>query len=465
MKKKFVALVFPAIVISALYTGCKKSSSDTDTDTETTNTTSGAAISALNCTSGTFTAAATINVAYSGTASIPYTGGNGVSYSAGTAISSTGVTGLTAILSAGTLASGAGNLTYTISGTPTSSGTASFAISFGGQSCSLSLTVNAASTSTSCVGATGVAKLICLCDAFKATLSTSQVSSVQLSYSFSNIKTWSNLPAAMSSRLGIKLGSLSSTQLAAAKEIIKEMSGTASNEGWDEVQQLWAADDYLLANGGGSTYGAGNYYLAFFGTPSSSGTFEIMMTGHHKTVANTYTNGTLVSATPHFAAVEPLTFTSGSTSYSPITQEKDAFAAILNSLSTSQLAACKSSSTFSDLLLGPSANWQFPTTHTGLQCNSLSADQKTLVINAIKTYVNDVSDTEAATILATYTAELDNTYLLYSGTTAMNTKNDYFRIDGPRVWIEFSVQGGIVLSGVHYHSVWRDRTSDYAGTK
>jgi hypothetical protein len=190
-----------------------------------------------------------------------------------------------------------------------------------------------------------------------------------------------------------------------------------------------------------------------------------MMTGHHKTVANTYTNGTLVSATPHFAAVEPLTFTSGSISYSPITQEKDAFVAILNSLSTSQLAACKSSSTFSDLLLGPSANWQFPTTHTGLQCNSLSSDQKTLVINAIKTYVNDISDTEAATILATYTAELDNTYLLYSGTSAMNTKNDYFRIDGPRVWIEFSVQGGIVLSGVHYHSVWRDRTSDYAGTK
>jgi hypothetical protein len=66
--------------------------------------------------------------------------------------------------------------------------------------------------------------------------------------------------------------------------------------------------------------------------------------------------------------------------------------------------------------------------------------------------------------LATYTAELDNTYILYSGTTALDTKNDYVRIDGPHVWIEFSVQNGIIMSGVHHHSVWRDRVNDYGTT-
>jgi hypothetical protein len=72
--------------------------------------------------------------------SVPYTGGNGGSYN-GQTVNSTGVTGLTATLTAGNFANGAGSLTYTITGTPASSGTASFAISIGGQSCTFTDTV------------------------------------------------------------------------------------------------------------------------------------------------------------------------------------------------------------------------------------------------------------------------------------------------------------------------------------
>ena len=99
-------------------------------------------ITSLNCGTVSYNATATANTAYSGTATISYNGGNGAVYSSGTSIASTGVSGLTATLQAGTLANGNGSLTYTISGTPASAGTASFALSFGGQSCSISLTVN-----------------------------------------------------------------------------------------------------------------------------------------------------------------------------------------------------------------------------------------------------------------------------------------------------------------------------------
>lgn len=111
-------------------------------DTATGGTTDAASVSALSCGSGSFSATATAGAAYSATATIPYTGGNGKAYSAGTSIASTGVTGLSVTLQAGTLANGSGNLSYSVSGTPSAPGTASFAISFGGQSCSLSLTVN-----------------------------------------------------------------------------------------------------------------------------------------------------------------------------------------------------------------------------------------------------------------------------------------------------------------------------------
>jgi uncharacterized protein (TIGR02145 family) len=76
------------------------------------------------------------------TSSVPYTGGNGGTYPAQT-ITSTGVTGLTATSAAGTFANGVGALTYVISGTPESSGAASFALNIGGQSCTLQIPVNA----------------------------------------------------------------------------------------------------------------------------------------------------------------------------------------------------------------------------------------------------------------------------------------------------------------------------------
>ncbi len=436
-------------------------------DDVTTTTT--ASITALTCSAATFTTTPTASTAFTGTATVPYTGGNGAAYSAGSSIASTGVTGLTATLTAGTLASGAGNATFAISGTPSAAGTASFAISVGGQSCTLSLTVSAGTTggtTTDCSSKTGVEQIVCLADAFKATLSATQIATLQLDYTFANIKTWSNLPAAMSARKGLKLGSLSATQLAAAKALIEAMTkSSVANEGYDEVKQIWAADDWLVSDGrANSDYGSGNYYLAFFGTPSTTGTFEIMETGHHKTVANTYTNGALVAATPHFVAVEPITWTTGGVTYAPVTQETDAMKALLASLSATQLATAKSSSSFSDIILTPGKEWQFPTTYTGLVCSGLTDAQKALALNVIKTYTNDIDAASATKFLALYTSEIDKTYITYSGTGNMNTKGDYFRIDGPHVWIELSQNGGIIYSGPHPHSVWRDRVSDYAGT-
>lgn len=71
---------------------------------------------------------------------IPYTGGNGRGY-LGQVINSTGVTGLTATLNPGSFANGNGTLTYTITGTPSSGGIASFSINIGGQACILTRTV------------------------------------------------------------------------------------------------------------------------------------------------------------------------------------------------------------------------------------------------------------------------------------------------------------------------------------
>lgn len=99
-------------------------------------------ISSLNCSSPVNTGSLTSGVIASGVSSeISYDNGNGSSHT-GQVVTSTGVTGLTATLSAGNFATGPGTLTYTISGTPSSDGIASFAINIGGQTCTLTRAVN-----------------------------------------------------------------------------------------------------------------------------------------------------------------------------------------------------------------------------------------------------------------------------------------------------------------------------------
>jgi hypothetical protein len=303
--------------------------------------------------------------------------------------------------------------------------------------------------------------------AFAATLSSSQLSSLNQQYTYKNAQAWSNLPQSMSrNRVGLQLSTLDATQRTALAELLKVATGTTAGEGYDEIQQLLNADDYLAANGGGSAYGSGNYFIAFLGTPSTTGTWELQFGGHHLAFANTYTNGALEGATPSFRAVEPVTpFTQNGVTNTPLTSEQKALAAMLSSLSSSQQATAKLSKTYSDLVMRPGNDWAFPSTREGVKVSTLSADQKALVLAAIATYVNDLNSADAAKIMAKYTSELDETYISFSGSTGLTQQGDYVRIDGPSVWIEFSMQRGAVLSGPHPHSVWRDRVTDYGGTK
>ncbi|WP_370901395.1 hypothetical protein [Chryseobacterium gossypii] len=94
---------------------------------------------ALICASAVFNpASATQNQPYTGTLTIPYTGGDGSAYAAQTYQAN----GLTATLSAGNFATGNGTLQFNVIGTPVSASPAVFNISINGSTCSaLSLPV------------------------------------------------------------------------------------------------------------------------------------------------------------------------------------------------------------------------------------------------------------------------------------------------------------------------------------
>lgn len=357
------------------------------------------------------------------------------------------------------------------------------------------------SPTTSAGSAAGSGDVVALAEAFAATLSDDQRTSLEQEYSFENAANWSNLPNALltggggapaggtggapsggppsgapgggapgggtssTGRVGLQTDSLSDEQWTALEALLAAATGSAENEGFDEIVQHLEADDYLGDNGGGDDYGRGNYFIAFLGTPAATGTWELQFGGHHLAVANTYVDGALAGATPSFRGIEPFTTVEvdGDT-VQPEQQEAAAFSALLTSLDSDQLAAATLSESYNDILLGPGNDWAFPTTAEGVAGSELTDGQKSLLLAAINTYVGDLADADAATILARYQSELDDTHVAFSGSTAMDAQGDYVRIDGPSVWIEFSQQNGIVLSGAHPHAVWRDEQTDYAGT-
>lgn len=460
LSKIFWGLSMSAVVLIA----CNQSTSDP------TPTPTSAAITALTCGSATFSGTPTAGSAFTGTATVPYTGGNAVAYSAGAAVASTGVTGLSATLAAGTLASGAGSVTFAITGTPSAAGTASFAVSVGGQSCTIALTVNAASTSTGTAWAvdTDMANIVKAAENFKTSLSATQVTSLQYAYTIAQAKKWSNLPEGLyRGRVGLQSSTFSTAQWTAFYALLKAATGTPGSEGNEEYAGIIDADDYLRANGGSSDYGSGNYYVAFLGTPSATGLWCLQIGGHHGTIIHTYNGGKMTGGTPSFRSTEPYpTWVSTNTkaTLQPLVQETAAFAKMLQGLTATEQATAKRATAQNDLIVGPQKDGSFPTTKTGVKVGNLTATQKDLVLAAIKTYVDDLDDKAAAAVLAKYKAELDETYISYVGTTTVATQGDYVLIDGPSVWIEWSMQGGIVIrNGVHPHSVWRDRKADYGG--
>jgi hypothetical protein len=121
------------------------------------------------------------------------------------------------------------------------------------------------------------------------------------------------------------------------------------------------------------------------------------------------------------------------------------------------------------------------TTGRGVLFTALTPQEQVAALVAIAAWVKTQKGDIAEELLRDYVSPdaLAQTYVAYSpgqGGTAdfgpnplqqaspVSAAGSYFRIDGPRVWIEAVVQQAIVFRAenwVHYHTLWRDKTADY----
>lgn len=314
---------------------------------------------------------------------------------------------------------------------------------------------------------TQTAKVVCAANIFLATLSEAQKTEVLLELTQENAVRWSNFPTPVGERNGIRLSTLTAEQQTAAEAVVKTAMG---EEGYNKAMRIRMADDVVASlsseggnRGGGVEFTSGAYFLAFLGTPSTTDTWIVQFGGHHLAYNVTYKADEVASATPLHTGVEPRSWTTedGAT-YAPLNNEHDSMAAMLASLSDEQLATAQLSETFSDVLVGPQADGQFPATKAGLAVSELNDEQKALVLAAMQPWVQNADDTTASELLAIYEEELNDTYIAFSGDPSLTNNADYARIDGPSVWIELACQSSdIDPSGIHYHTIWRDHTRDY----
>lgn len=344
--------------------------------------------------------------------------------------------------------------------------------------------------------------VVCAAEAFLATLSDEQKAQVVLPLEVANSTAWSNLPCGSSCRVGIALSDLSETQRASALAVLKAASSEFGDDGYDELTQIMMADDVLGVaqstgvgggpgtgtaggappdggtapadapappdgapaggGGGGGGYASTNYLIAFLGQPSATGTWQLQFGGHHLALLKTYANDAETGSTPAFSGVEPKVWQTETKTFGPLEDDREAMKAMLASLSTEQLAAAKLDQAFSDVLLGPGQDGKFPAQKVGLKVGDLSDAQKQLVLAALGEWVRDTASTSADKIMADYEAALDDTYIAFSGSADLTNHADYVRIDGPRAWVEFVCQNGVVFGDyIHYHTIWRDHETDY----
>ena len=308
------------------------------------------------------------------------------------------------------------------------------------------------------------ADVVAAANAFLASLPAEQKDTATFDFTDNQSRqTWSNFPAAQVPRKGIELSALSAASKTAAMALVKTM---LSAEGYSQVQTIQAADDWLKVNSASGTTSFGSdtdYYLAVYGTPSSTDPFMVQFGGHH--LARNYTyKGATASITPDFTGTEPKDFTVNGTDVQPMKEKAGTLFSLYSSLTAAQNAKAKLSATINDILMGPGVDsGKFPTT-AGVKVSDMSAAQQKLVIAAIQAWVNDANPGIAASLMQTYTAQLDQTYVSYANSDTVDGENTYLRIDGPRVWIELVNTRSQSTPNVHYHGVYRDKTDDYGST-
>ena len=298
---------------------------------------------------------------------------------------------------------------------------------------------------------------------FLSTLDAGQRQRVSFAYDDAEQrKRWSNFPTFFK-RAGLSMGELTEAQRTAAMALV---SSALSARGYEKVQQIVAADEVLKGNErNNNMFGKDLYFISILGTPSETAPWMLQFGGHHLAL-----NITIIGArgilTPSLTGAQPATYTVNGKTIRPLGNENDKAFALLNALDTPQQKQAILSYRLADLVLGPGQDGKVIQPE-GLKASSMNAQQRAMLLDLIAEWSGIVHESAASARMAEIKSGLDDTWFAWSGPTTIEPGHNgasYYRIQGPKLVIEYAPQPMGGDAGNHIHTIYRDPTNDYGRT-
>jgi uncharacterized protein DUF3500 len=316
--------------------------------------------------------------------------------------------------------------------------------------------------------AASTAKAVTAANAFLATLNDQQRAKALLPLNATTRTVWSNLPTGVTmqvganERNGLKLGAMSAAQQDAALALV---AATLSRGGFQKVMNIVNADQQLEVSsapqrGAGNRvrFGRAEYYVAILGTPSADRRWMMQFGGHHLAI-NVTIAGRQSTLTPTHTGAQPANYTLNGQTIRPLGGENDKAFKLMNALDAPQQKQALLGYEVRNLVLGPGEDGKVIQPE-GVRASTFNNDQRTLLLDLIREWVDILDDTAAGAKMSEITAQLSDTWFAWSGSTASGGLA-YFRIQGPTVLIEYAPQGNPKPSNDHIHTIFRDPTNDY----
>jgi hypothetical protein len=270
---------------------------------------------------------------------------------------------------------------------------------------------------------------------------------------------WSNYPVSDVPRPGLRLGSLNTAQRDAAMHALQVL---LSPKGYQKVLDVMGSDQALSEKGTPFASGTAAYTIGIFGSPSTTAPWMLEFGGHHLGL-NVTIAGKQGVMTPTLTGAQPSLYISNGKTVRVLAQENDKAFALLSALDDSQRKQAILNYRVNDLVLGP-GQAGVTIQPEGLKASALNERQRAMMLDVISEWAGIINDAYATPRMTEIKSGLDDTYLAWSGpATHEPGKNGsaYYRIQGPKVVIEFSPQGVGGDPTMHVHTMYRDPTNDY----
>jgi hypothetical protein len=209
-------------------------------------------------------------------------------------------------------------------------------------------------------------------------------------------------------------------------------------------------------------FGKDLFYISILGKPSEKAPWMVQFGGHHLALNMTIA-GEQGVLTPTLTGAQPALYTIEGKTVRPLGRESDKAVALLSALDETQRKQAILSYELADLVLGPGQDGK-TIQPEGLKASTMNERQRALLLDLISEWAGIVHDHAATERMSEIKADLNETWFAWSGPTDVAAGRNivsYYRVQGPKLVIEYAPQRLGGDPGLHVHTMYRDPTNDY----